>query len=281
MGCGASTAAKGPRPQVQSSASPGVEITPGQAAIIRNYPNAHLNGKRVICEEYNASLGEWLVKGEKFPLSVGMSLGVQFLDVQPEVQRSEPLQPAPTLLSNGGCSVKFVRGKHQELLKTKLEEKYNAMLDCSKEDVGAIVSDVHEHADGIIQKGSGLGPSGDCPFASADEVHLYCQFCLNVFTKWAEHKMGQDEHMDKKFFSQIDELCVTLSFLDTDAVPLPEGTEQIVQLVQRDGLFPNWVRGQTPKGEAAVRHCLVIGKKWQLEETEAFQKALASLESNK
>merc|ERR1711879_495997 len=34
---------------------------PGQSAIIRNCPNASLNGERVICETYNADLDEWLV----------------------------------------------------------------------------------------------------------------------------------------------------------------------------------------------------------------------------
>jgi hypothetical protein len=56
------------------------ELAPGDAAIIRNCLNARLNGERVVCESYNAALGEWQVKGDKFPLSVGMSLGTQFLE---------------------------------------------------------------------------------------------------------------------------------------------------------------------------------------------------------
>merc|ERR1712232_804289 len=40
-------------------------------------------------------LGEWTVKGDKFPLSVGMSLGAQFLEV---------VQPAPTLLTSDSCA---------------------------------------------------------------------------------------------------------------------------------------------------------------------------------
>merc|ERR1712151_272725 len=56
------------------------EFAPGDVAIIRNCPNARLNGERVVCESYNAALGEWIVKGDKFPLSVGMSLGAQFLE---------------------------------------------------------------------------------------------------------------------------------------------------------------------------------------------------------
>merc|ERR1711988_1766287 len=95
MGCGSSTAAAAaqePRPRAQSSN--GIELTPGQSAIIRNCPNARLNGERVILQEYNQGLGEWTVKGDKFPLSIGMSLSAQFLEV---------LEPAPTLLTSDNC----------------------------------------------------------------------------------------------------------------------------------------------------------------------------------
>merc|ERR1712232_156931 len=78
--------------QVQCDSS--VKPVPGQPAIIRNCPNARLNGQRVICEEYNEGLDEWQVKGDKFPLSVGMSIGAQFLQL-------ESPQPGPTLLSSG------------------------------------------------------------------------------------------------------------------------------------------------------------------------------------
>jgi hypothetical protein len=271
MGCGGSSAAaQEAQSRVQSSVSAGAKLVPGQAAIIRNCPIARLNGERVICEKYNAGLGEWLVKGDRFPLTAGMSLRAQFL---------EP-QASPTLLSSGSCSGKLAQGEPADLLRTKLEEKCEALFDCSKEEASEVVSDVHERANRIIQEGSGLGPSCDCPFASAYEVDLYYQFCLKVFTKWSDHNLGQDERMDKEFFSQINDLCEILSFLDTDVVPLSEGTCENIQLIQRQGLFPNWVRGMIPNGEAAVRLCLVVGKKWQLEDTAAFQEALASLESN-
>jgi hypothetical protein len=78
MGCGGSSAAaQEPQPQV---GSPAPTLLTGQTAIIRNCPVAHLNGKRVVCEKYNADLNEWLVKGDKFPLTVGMSLGEQCLE---------------------------------------------------------------------------------------------------------------------------------------------------------------------------------------------------------
>jgi hypothetical protein len=64
--------------KAQSSAAP--TLLTGQHAIIRNCPVARLNGERVVCEEYNAGLDEWMVKGDKFPLTVGMSLKEQFLE---------------------------------------------------------------------------------------------------------------------------------------------------------------------------------------------------------
>merc|ERR1719145_178737 len=93
MGCGASAAAQEAHPRAQ--ASNGVELAPGQCAIIRNCPNVRLNGERVTLQEYNDGLGEWTVKGDKFPLSVGMSLGAQFLEV---------VKPAPTLLTSDSCA---------------------------------------------------------------------------------------------------------------------------------------------------------------------------------
>jgi hypothetical protein len=96
MGCGGSSsaaAAQEPRPRAQPSN--GVELAPGQCAIIRNCPNARLNGEQVILQEYNYGLGEWTVKGDKFPLSIGMSLGAQFLEVD---------KPALTLLTSESCA---------------------------------------------------------------------------------------------------------------------------------------------------------------------------------
>jgi hypothetical protein len=95
MGCGGSSAAAAQEPQPRAQASNGVELAPGQCAIIRNCPNARLNGQQVVVQEYNSGLGEWTVKGDKFPLSVGMSLGAQFLEI---------VEPAPTLLTSEGCA---------------------------------------------------------------------------------------------------------------------------------------------------------------------------------
>merc|ERR1712139_359200 len=91
MGCGGSSAAAAQEPRPRAQPSNGAELAPGQYAIIRNCPNARLNGERVLLQEYNDGLGEWMVKGEKFPLSVGMSLGAQFLEVGTS---------APTLLTS-------------------------------------------------------------------------------------------------------------------------------------------------------------------------------------
>merc|ERR1719450_1127897 len=95
MVCGSSSAAAAQEPRARTHASNGGELAPGQSAIIRNCPNARLNGEQVILQEYNQGLGEWTVKGNKFPLSVGMSLGAQFL---------EAVKPAPTLLTSDSCA---------------------------------------------------------------------------------------------------------------------------------------------------------------------------------
>merc|ERR1711939_315701 len=81
MGCGSSSAAAAQEPRARTQLSNGMELAVGQSAIIRNCPNARLNGEQVILQEYNHGLGEWTVKGDKFPLSVGMSLSAQFLEV--------------------------------------------------------------------------------------------------------------------------------------------------------------------------------------------------------
>jgi len=85
--------------------------------------------------------------------------------------------------------------------------------------------------------------------------------------------------MDNAFRSQMCDLCEILCFLDTDAVPLPEEIEQNIRVVLRDALFPYWIDAQMPKGEAAIRCCIAVGEKWGLEDTNAFQKALAALEN--
>jgi hypothetical protein len=48
-------------------------------------------------------------------------------------------------------------------------------------------------------------------------------------------------------------------------------------MIQRDALFPHWVDAQINKGDDALECCVAVGQKWGLEETGAFQKALAAL----
>jgi len=201
-----------------------------------------------------------------------MSLGEQFLEgtekeeARAEVQSSNTPQQPPTL--------RTVLEKHNAMLVSE------RVFDGSNDNVGEYVRNVYVQAFGIIHEGSGLGASGECPFASAYEVHLFYQFCLNVCVSWSEHQMGKDERRDNNFYSQMSDLCAILSFLDTDAVPLPEEIDQNIKLIQREALFPHWVDAQMPKGEAALECCINVGKKWGLGETEAFQKALAALQGN-
>jgi len=276
MGCGNSSQAVGassPAPTLltASQARPkgagdnSLKFVPGQAAIIRNCPNAHLNGQQVICEEYNDGLGEWLVKGDRFPLSVGMSLGEQFLE-----PAGAPAQTQSSCTPQQACKLRTMLEQSNESI---VNER---VLNGSNGNIGEFVQNVCAQADGIIQQGTGLGASGECPFASAYEVHLFYQFCLNVCVAWSEHKMGNDEKTDKDFYSQMSSLCEILYFLDTSAVPLPEEIDQNIKRMQQ-GLFPHYVDAQIPNGKEALETCIAIGSKWRLEETEAFEKTLAAL----
>merc|ERR1712159_488491 len=105
------------------------------------------------------------------------------------------------------------------------------------------------------------------------------RFCLNVCVAWSEHSMGKDEQLDTDFYSQMSDLAQILCFLDTSAVPLSEEIEQNIKVLQSDALFPHWVDSQIPNGEAALEFCVAVGQKWGLEETSAFQKAVAALEN--
>jgi hypothetical protein len=97
MGCaGSAAAAQQPQPQAEGQLSK-KKILPGQSAVICNCPNARLNGQWVICEEYNA-LGEWTVKGDKFPLSVGMSLAEQYLEVKSNELQTNKIVPGQSAI---------------------------------------------------------------------------------------------------------------------------------------------------------------------------------------
>jgi len=276
MGCGNSSQAVGassPAPTLltasqtrpKDAGDKSLKFLPGQSAIISNCPNARLNGQHVICEEYNTGLGEWLVKGDRFPLSVGMSLAEQFLE-----PTGAPAQTQWYGTNELASTLRTILEKSNESI---VNER---VLNGSNVNIGAFVQNVCAQADGIVQQGKGLGASGECPFASAYEVHLFYQFCLNVCVAWSEHKMGNDERTDKDFYSQMSGLCETLYFVDTDAVPLPAEIDQNIQRMQQ-GLFPHYVDAQMPNGKDALETCIAIGSKWRLEETEAFQKAQAAL----
>jgi hypothetical protein len=284
MGCGGSSS-----PQAQAAARPTL-LVPGQSAIIRNCPNAKLNGKRVVCEEYNASLGEWQVKGEGFPLSIGMSMPTQYLEVvksnDAQMPSSEGLpEPQPNLLirpvqvgDKTGDGKLVIR--NDDLLKTTLESCLNTLVldEPTKLAVGDIVNKLGERADTILNEGAGKGSNGECPFSSAYEVHMFYKFCLSYLGVWSGHDIGEDEDVDAAFYSQLATICEILKNLDTSAVFLPEEIDQNIQLLKGEALWPNWFDGELKKSEAAARRCLAIGKEWKLEETERYQNALAKLE---
>merc|ERR1719421_1037803 len=127
MGCGSSSAAA-QQPQVQgptlltgSNDSNDKPIVPGQSAIIRNCPNAKLNGKQVVCEEYNTALGEWNVKGEGFPLSIGMSMPTQYLEVVVSGSNDKKIVPGTSAIIRN-CPNAKLNGKQVVC------EEYNTAL---------------------------------------------------------------------------------------------------------------------------------------------------------
>jgi hypothetical protein len=196
-----------------------------------------------------------------------------------QAQSPNTLRQKPTLLTSRKnlATRKRTTRKDEDLLKAVLEQ-HNALFDSSNVNVGEFVANVYKHAFGIIDEGSGVGRSGECPFASAYEVHLFHLFCCNVCAAWSEHEFGKDQEIDKVFNSQMSSLSEILSFLDIDAVVLPAEIEQNIRLLQQELLFPHWVDAQSSKGEAALKCCLSVGSKWKLEETKAFQNALEAFE---
>jgi len=59
---------------------------------------------------------------------------------------------------------------------------------------------------------------------------------------------------------------------------LPQGITESIESLKREAFWPNWFAGEKMKGEAAARRCLAIGKEWNLEESEAYHNALATIE---
>lgn len=100
------------------------DIFPGQRAIIRNCRKTELNGEQVICEKYSASLDEWLVKGDRFPLSIGMSLGAQCLELEPFScdNNAKNIFPGQRAIIHS-CRTAELNGQRV------ICEKYNACLD--------------------------------------------------------------------------------------------------------------------------------------------------------
>jgi hypothetical protein len=152
--------------------------------------------------------------------------------------------------------------------------------DADKTNVGEIVNDMREQANAIINGATGIGKSGECPFASAYEVHLFYQFCICTLALWHGHTLKENDEADAAFYLQVSCLCEVLSFLDRTAVPLPEEVAKNITFLGQEELFPHWITGEMLKGEEAARRCLAIAKEWHLEKTEVFQNALVKLERN-
>jgi len=189
---------------------------------------------------------------------------------------------APKVQAQAPLPLSVALPKAKDLLKTTLKE-CNAWIEspgCNAEKgpIGDAVTKMGKRAYGIINAGSGVGSSGKCPFASAEEVQLYYDFCFHILVCWRDHNMGENEDLDKDLYSQFHVLCEVLSFLDVDAVPLPEETATNIQSLFREALFPNWIRlAERFNGDAGAGACLRVGMQWKLDNIESFQNALTNI----
>jgi len=165
-----------------------------------------------------------------------------------------------------------------DLLKTELEECIAWREDGHKGHIGDIVTHMGKHAYGIINAGKGIGPSGKCPFASAEEVQLYFELCLRIFKCWSDYEMGSSEELDRDLYAQFHCLSEILSFLDFTAVTLPEEIATNAQDLIQQVLFPNVIMlAEKFDGDIGAKTWLHFGMQWHLENTEAFQTALANV----
>jgi hypothetical protein len=176
--------------------------------------------------------------------------------------------------------IKLVTGGNQDLLRTTLETCSAAFceIEVAPMSAGLLIDEISKRANTIMDERIGKGLHGTCPFSSAYEVHLFYQFCLSYLGVWSGHDLGKDKEVDAAFYSQLNTLCEILSRLDTSAVFLPTEIADNIQLLKQEALWPNWFTGEKMKGVAPAMQCLAIGKEWKLEETKAYQDALATIE---
>jgi len=163
-------------------------------------------------------------------------------------------------------------------LETVLAAFDEADLDINASSVRLLVDALSSNATPIINQREGKGRRGTCPFSSAYEVEMFYKFSLGFLRVWSVHKMCKDEDEDAAFYSQLNMLCEILNSLDTSALCLPQLITENIESLKREAFWPNWFAGEMMKGEAAARRCLAIGKEWNLEESEAYHNALATIE---
>lgn len=143
---------------------------------------------------------------------------------------------------------------------------------------GDMVTHMGKHAFAIIKAGKGIGPSGKCPFASAEEVQLYVELCLRIFTCWSDYDMGSSEELDRDLYAQFHCLSEILSFLDFKAVTLPKEIATNAQDLIQQVLFPKVIMlAEKFDGDVGAKTWLHFGRQWHLENTEEFQTALANV----
>jgi hypothetical protein len=113
---------------------------------------------------------------------------------------------------------------------------------------------------------------------SAEEVIEYFKLTSELCRRWRRdgfETVGQG--------SQIHAICEIFEFLD-ETVPIDKcdltfggGTVRDLVNALREMLYPSWIKARMFHSDVAGKACLVTGRSWGLEQTDAYQEALEKL----
>lgn len=152
-------------------------------------------------------------------------------------------------------------------------EKLQRGVEWDITDVLNAVDPMFHHYYAIINAGI------SCPFMSAEEVIEYFKLTGALCGRWDPNgfeNLGQA--------SQIHAICEIFEFLDETIVPIDEcdltfqeGTVRELVNTLREILFPQWIKARMWKDDTSGKACLVTGRKWGMEQTDAYQAALETL----
>jgi hypothetical protein len=152
-------------------------------------------------------------------------------------------------------------------------EKLQCDVEWGMNDVLNAVDPMFRHYYGIINAGI------RCPFMSAEEVIEYFKLTVALCGRWDPNGfecLGQA--------SQVHAICEILEYLDEKMVPIDEcdltfqgGTVRKLINMLRATLFPQWIKARMWKDDICGKACLVTGRQWGMEQTDAYQAALERL----